>query len=76
MADPSSLPRVAGPGGEAKEEENSWGEDLSKLLPEFTLCYGAPPSPSYHGSFYQRFIFPHPPPPSATGFGQQRNSDR
>ncbi|MQM22021.1 hypothetical protein Taro_055068, partial [Colocasia esculenta] len=19
----------------------------------FTLCYGAPPSPSYHGSFHQ-----------------------
>ncbi|MQM08675.1 hypothetical protein Taro_041531 [Colocasia esculenta] len=35
MAGPNTLLGLAGPGGEAKEKENSWGEDLSKLLPEF-----------------------------------------
>ncbi|MQM10048.1 hypothetical protein Taro_042936 [Colocasia esculenta] len=35
MAGPSSLPRVARPGGEAKEEEISWGEEPLKLSSPF-----------------------------------------
>ncbi|MQL68793.1 hypothetical protein Taro_001089 [Colocasia esculenta] len=35
MAGPNTLMGLAGPGGEAKEEENSWGEGFIRLHPEF-----------------------------------------